>query len=219
MGVAENIKRIKEELGPDVDLVAVSKYSADELVQEAYDAGHRDFGENKAQDVQARKERFPEDVRWHFIGHLQRNKVKYIAPFVHLIHSVDSPRLLKEINKQAEKVDRTIDVLLQVHIAAEESKFGLSEEGLLEMLESEAIQELKNVRITGLMGMATNTDDEKMISQEFDKLNRIYKELSSNTSLSILDMKTLSMGMSNDYKIALSHGTTMVRIGSAVFND
>jgi pyridoxal phosphate enzyme (YggS family) len=219
MGVAENLKRIKNELGSDVVLVAVSKYSSDELVQAAYDAGHRDFGENKAQDVQARKERFPDDVRWHFIGHLQRNKVKYVAPFVHLIHSVDSLRLLKEIDKQAKKVGRVIDVLLQLHIAEEESKFGLSEVAAKELVNSETMKELENVRIVGLMGMATNTEDEEMISQEFKKLHRIYQELSASDALPNLDMKILSMGMSNDYKIALSHNTNMVRIGSAVFNE
>ncbi len=218
MGIAENIAGIKKELGEGVELVAVSKYSPDESVQEAYDAGHRDFGENKAQDVTERKDRFPEDVRWHFIGHLQRNKVKYIAPYVYLIHAVDSLKLLKEINKQAKKSERVIPVLLQMHIAKEESKFGLDESELMELIRSAELPEMKNVRVEGLMGMATNTDKEAVIRSEFESLKSIFDRLAEAETPANVEMKTLSMGMSNDYKIAVECGSTMVRIGSAVFN-
>jgi pyridoxal phosphate enzyme (YggS family) len=218
MGIAENVAKIKEELGGGVTLVAVSKYSSDEAVQEAYDAGLRDFGENKAQDVTARQERFPEDVRWHFIGHLQRNKVKYIAPFVHLIHSVDSLKLLKEINKRAKNEERVIPVLLQMHIAKEESKFGLDEKELEELLSSDLLPALKNIRVEGLMGMATNTENEETIRREFKSLKADFDRLAKAETPENVQMKTLSMGMSNDYQIAVECGSNMVRIGSAVFN-
>jgi len=217
MGIAQNIKRIQNELGEKVTLVAVSKYSSDEAVQKAYQAGHRDFGENKAQDLQARRERFPEDIRWHFIGHLQRNKVKYIAPFIHLIHAVDSLRLLQEIDKQAKKCDRIIPVLLQMHIAQEESKFGMSRSEVLELLGSEEFSQMHHVKVEGLMGMATNTSEENQIRSEFQTLTSVFGELSKSVSTNNVEMKILSMGMSNDYKIAVETGSTMVRIGSAVF--
>lgn len=218
MGIAENIAKIKEELGEGVTLVAVSKYSSDEAVQAAYDEGLRDFGENKAQDVTARKERFPEDVRWHFIGHLQRNKVKYIAPYIHLIHSVDSLKLLKEINKRAKNEERVIPVLLQLHIAKEESKFGLDENELEELLSSDLLPELQNIRVEGLMGMATNTENVETIRKEFQNLKAEYDRLAKAETSENVQMKTLSMGMSNDYQIAVECGSTMVRIGSAVFS-
>jgi len=218
MGIAENIAKIKEELGEGVTLVAVSKYSSDEAVQAAYDAGLRDFGENKAQDVTARKERFPEDVRWHFIGHLQRNKVKYIAPYIHLIHSVDSLKLLKEINKRAKNEERVIPVLLQLHIAKEESKFGLDENELEELLSADLLPELQNIRVEGLMGMATNTENVETIRKEFQNLKAEYDRLAKAETSENVQMKILSMGMSNDYQIAVECGSTMVRIGSAVFS-
>jgi len=218
MGIAENIERIKKELGEVVELVAVSKYSPDESVQEAYDAGLRDFGENKAQDVTARKDRFPDDVRWHFIGHLQRNKTKYIAPYIHLIHSVDSLKLLKEINKRAKNEERIIAVLLQMHIAKEASKFGLDETELTELIQSPELAEMENVRVEGLMGMATNTDKEAVITSEFESLKSIFDRLAEAKTPANVEMKTLSMGMSNDYNIAVECGSTMVRIGSSVFN-
>ena len=217
MGITQNIERIQSELGEKVTLIAVSKYSPDEAVQEAYEAGHRDFGENKAQDLQARKDRFPDDIRWHFIGHLQRNKVKYIAPFIHLIHAVDSLRLLQEIDKQAKRFDRIIPVLLQIHIAQEESKFGMSRSEVMELLSSEELDQLQNVRVEGLMGMATNTSDETQIRSEFEILQSIFEEISKLETSKNVEMKTLSTGMSNDYKIAVETGSTMVRIGSAVF--
>lgn len=218
MGIAENIEGIKQELGEGVELVAVSKYSPDESVQEAYDAGVRDFGENKAQDVTARKDRFPDDVRWHFIGHLQRNKTKYIAPYIHLIHSVDSLKLLKEINKRAKNEGRVIAVLLQMHIAKEESKFGLDESELTELIHSDELAAMENVRVEGLMGMATNTDKEAVIRSEFESLKSIFDRLAEAETPANVEMKTLSMGMSNDYKIAVECGSTQVRIGSALFN-
>jgi len=217
MGIAENLAKLKSELGDEVTLVAVSKYSSDEDVMKAYEVGHRDFGENKAQDLNERRTRFPEDINWHFIGHLQRNKVKYIAPYVHLIHSVDSFRLLREINKQGRKAERTIPVLLQMHIAKEESKFGLDESEVMEILNSPDLSEMTNVRIEGLMGMATNTDDASVVKEEFGYLKSIYDRLASEIKLPNVSIQTLSMGMSNDYQIALDCGTNMVRIGSKVF--
>jgi len=218
MSIADNLERIKSELGPEVRLVAVSKYSTDEEVQEAYDAGHRDFGENKAQDVATRKDNFPDDVRWHFIGHLQRNKVKYIAPFVHMIHSVDSLRLLREINKRAKNENRVIPCLLQMHIAKEESKFGLDRDELNEILTDNQVKEFENVKIRGLMGMATNTENESVVRGEFDDLKELFNELKEKEH-PLIQADTLSMGMSQDYKIALECGTNMVRIGSAVFKS
>jgi hypothetical protein len=217
MGIVENLKNLKAELGEGVTLVAVSKYSTDEEVKEAYDAGHRDFGENKAQDLKRRQEDFPDDVRWHFIGHLQRNKVKYIAPFIHSIHSADSLRLLKEINKQAKKYERVIPVLMQMHIAKEESKFGLDENELMDILKSEELTEMENIRIEGLMGMATNTENKEVVKGEFESLRKLFDKLATEGAKPNVEMRTLSMGMSNDYQIALECGTTMVRIGSKVF--
>lgn len=217
MGIAENLKNLKAELGEEVTLVAVSKYSTDEEVREAYDAGHRDFGENKAQDVKRRQEDFPDDVRWHFIGHLQRNKVKYIAPFIHMIHSVDSLRLLKEINKQAKKSERVIPVLMQMHIAKEESKFGLDEHELQDILVSQELLEMENIKIEGLMGMATNTENSEVVKREFESLKALFDRLAAEGEKPNAEMRILSMGMSNDYQIALVCGTTMVRIGSKVF--
>jgi pyridoxal phosphate enzyme (YggS family) len=218
MSIADNLERIKSELEPEVTLVAVSKYSSDREVQDAYDAGHRDFGENKAQDVAARKEDFPDDVQWHFIGHLQRNKVKYIAPFVHMIHSVDSLRLLREINKRAKNENRVIPCLLQMHIAKEESKFGLDRDELNEILADDQVKDFQNVRIRGLMGMATNTENESTVRSEFEELKELFDEL-KKMEHPLLEVDTLSMGMSQDYKIALECGTNMVRIGSAVFKS
>ncbi len=229
MGIADNIAQIKKELGEQVTLVAVSKYSTDEAVAEAYAAGQRDFGENKAQDLSNRAESMPDDIRWHFIGHLQRNKVKYIAPFIHCIHSVDSLRLLQEIDKQAAKVPRRVDCLLQLHIAREESKFGLSEEETLELLQSEAFKEMAHVRIVGLMGMATNTENLDTVRSEFAGLKQFFEKVKSYHATSSapeaqdatippsVQMRVLSMGMSADYSIAIEEGSTMVRIGSAVF--
>ncbi len=219
MSIGANIEKIKAEIGDGVVLVAVSKYSPDSDVQEAYDAGHRDFGENKAQELAARKEKFPKDVRWHFIGHMQTNKVKYIASFVYLIHSVDSMKLLVEINRQAAKHQRIIPCLLQVHIAQEETKFGLDENELTELLTDPVLKELKNIKVNGLMGMATNTAEVTLVEKEFGKLKTLYTRVQSMQNLPAnVEPEILSMGMSADYKVALGTGSNMVRIGSAVFS-
>ncbi len=219
MSIAENIQRIQDSLGSEVTLVAVSKYSSKESVKEACEAGHRDFGENKAQDLTARQEELPDDIRWHFIGHLQRNKVKYIAPYIHLIHSIDSMRLLEEVDKQAAKHERIIPCLLQMHIASEESKFGLDEAELKDILDHPDLSKLSHIRIEGLMGMATNTTNRETISTEFAGLKRIFDRIKSGSLPANVEMKTLSMGMSSDYELAIAQGSNMVRIGSAIFDD
>ena len=217
MGISENLRVILDQIPDEVTLVAVSKTKPDEMILEAYETGHRDFGENKVQDLVAKRERLPADIRWHMIGHLQSNKVKYLAPFVHLIHGVDSLKLLKVIQKEAVKVNRTLDCLLQVHIAAEETKFGFSREELMELPQSEAWNELGMVRIRGVMGMATYTSDSDQIRSEFQTLNQIFEELKSTlfSDRSYFDQR--SYGMSGDFKIALEEGSTMVRIGSLIF--
>jgi len=200
----------KELQTKNVTLVAVSKTKPAEDIQALYDLGHRDFGENYVQELVDKETVLPKDIRWHFIGHLQSNKVKYIAPFVHLIHGVDSFNLLKEINKQAAKNNRIIDCLLQVHIAEEETKFGFDEHELNELPQ---LHELKNIRVVGLMGMASFSDDMQKVRGEFKKLKALYSQWSMvNSQLSVL-----SMGMSADYKIAIEEGSNMVRIGSLLF--
>ena len=213
MSIKENLKNIKQSLPDTVTLVAVTKTKSAEEIMEAYNAGHRIFGENKAQELTAKWQNLPEDIEWHMIGHLQRNKVKYIAPFVSLIHSVDSLKLLKEIDKQAQKQERIISCLLQVHIARESTKFGLSEEELTELVNSGAIAALQNIRIEGLMGMATFTDDMDQVRSEFQFLKDIYDRFRAK----LTDLNILSMGMSGDYELAIEEGSTMVRIGSSIF--
>ncbi len=215
--ITQQLEQLKATLPSDCTLVAVSKTKPNEDIMEAYNTGHRDFGENKVQELTTKAEQLPKDINWHMIGHLQRNKVKYIAPFVHLIHGVDTFKLLKEINKQAEKHDRIIECLLQIHIAAEETKFGLSEEELQSILESKELESLQNVRIIGLMGMATYTDDEGIVLKEFKSLKEIYDSVEKKSTHSNVKLSTLSMGMSGDYKIALEAGSNMVRIGSTIF--
>ena len=198
--------------------MAVSKTKPDEAVMEAYNAGHLDFGENKIQSLIARKENLPGDIRWHMIGHLQTNKVKYIASFIYLILGVDSLKLLNVINKEARKNERTIDCLLQIHIAEEESKFGLSEEELNSLLSSPEFNDLQNIRIRGLMGMATYTEDLDQVRKEFQYLRRIFDETKSRFFVRDEDQfDQLSMGMSGDYKIAVEEGSSMIRIGSLIF--
>ena len=214
MSVSENIKEFKNNLPEDVTLVAVSKTKPVSEIMEAYNTGHRIFGENKVQEMEAKWEEMPKDIEWHMIGHVQRNKVKYMAPFVSLIHSVDSKRLLKEVNKQAKKVDRVIDCLLQIKIAEEDSKFGLDKDEALELLASEAFQKYENVRVIGLMGMATFTDNENQVSEEFKKLKQIYDSVKDDYNFT-----HLSMGMSGDYSIAIKHGSNIVRVGSAIFGE
>lgn len=217
MGIAENLRTIKENIPGTVTLVAVSKTKPDDAILEAYHAGHRDFGENKVQDLVAKQERLPGDIRWHMIGHLQSNKVKYLASFVHMIHGVDSLKLLGVINREAEKHGKIIDCLLQVHIAREESKFGLSEEDLVKLLQSEEFGEMKHVRIRGLMGMATYTENSDQIREEFRLLKRIFESLKSSLFSGHDWFDRLSCGMSGDYALAIEEGSNMVRIGSLIF--
>ncbi|MBP9932526.1 MAG: YggS family pyridoxal phosphate-dependent enzyme [Chitinophagaceae bacterium] len=213
---------IKEELAQhQVELVAVSKTKPIEAIQAIYDQGQRDFGENKVQEMEAKYQLLPKDIRWHLIGHLQKNKVKYIAPFVHLIHSVDSLELLFEINKQALKNNRVLDVLLQIHIAREESKFGLDKTELIEILDINESKNtgLQNIRIRGLMGMATFSDDEELIRKEFNGLKDLFTFVQQSYFLSDPSFSLLSMGMSSDYHLAIEAGSNMVRIGSLLFGN
>ena len=215
MSITENLASIKQTLPEGVTLVAVSKTKPNEALQEAYEAGQRVFGENKVQEMVQKWETLPKDIEWHMIGHVQRNKVKYMAPFVSLIHGVDSFRLLKEINKQAEKHNRVINCLLQMHIAKEETKFGLDDEELEALLTDSEFSNLKKVRIVGLMGMATFTENQNQIQSEFAYLKSKYDWVSKQ----LQGINTLSMGMSGDYAIAIDEGSTMVRIGSSIFGS
>ncbi|WP_438962821.1 YggS family pyridoxal phosphate-dependent enzyme [Nonlabens sp.] len=220
MSIKDNLLRLRESVEPNATLVAVSKTKPISDLQEAYDAGQRHFGENKIQEMTDKWETLPKDIHWHMIGHTQRNKVKYMAPYVHLIHGVDSARLLKEINKQAYKNNRVIDCLLQIHIAEEESKFGFDQQELLELLASKDFNDYKNIRITGLMGMATFTDDQEQVRKEFKSLKTLLDHINENNLIhESHKLKTLSMGMTGDYKVALEEGSTMVRIGSAIFGS
>lgn len=217
--IAENINKILSELPKDVTLVAVSKTKPNEAILEAYSAGQRVFGENKVQEMTQKAEELPKDIQWHLIGHLQRNKVKYIAPFVSLIHGVDSFKLLKEINKEGKKNERVIDVLLQFHIAKEETKFGFSFEEAQEMLEDPTFSEMENVNIRGVMGMATFTDNTSQIADEFRALNNYFLTIQSHFFKFNPSFDTVSMGMSGDYTTAIEEGSTMVRIGSSIFGE
>ncbi len=219
MNIKENLAYIKSQLPAHVTLIAVSKTKPLEQIQEAYEAGQRDFGENYAQELAEKETLLPKDIRWHAIGHLQTNKVKYIAPFVHLIHAVDSSKLLEEINKQALKNKRVIDCLLQIYIAKEETKFGFSFEECEGYLKTEDFQKLKNIKIVGLMGMATNTNNDKQIRAEFNSLHAFFQKLRREPETSNLKLETLSMGMSSDLKIAIEEGSTMVRVGSSIFGE
>ena len=216
MSISENILKIKSKLPEGVSLVAVSKTKPISDLLEAYNGGQRIFGENKIQEMASKYNEMPKDIAWHMIGHIQRNKVKYMAPFVSLIHGVDSLRLLTEINKQALKNNRIIDCLLQVKIAAEENKFGLSENEVLNLLGSEEIEKFQNIKIVGLMGMATFTDNQEQLQKEFEMLKCVFDNLTHRKS-SNFNLKTLSMGMSDDYHIAIKNGSTMIRVGSSIF--
>ena len=211
MSIAENISRFRAELPENVQLVAVSKTKSNDEIMEAYQAGHRIFGENKIQDMVAKQEALPKDIQWHMIGHVQTNKVKYMAPFVDLIHGIDSLKLLKEVNKQALKNERRIDSLLQLHIAEEESKFGLSESEAEEALALAA--EWEHVKVIGLMGMATFTEDKAQISAEFRGLKNFFDRQKAQHP----ELKILSMGMSGDYLLAIAEGSNMIRVGSKIF--
>ncbi len=208
------INQIKEH---NAQLVAVSKTKPNEDIMALYNYGQRAFGENRAQELTEKQSQLPADIKWHMIGHLQTNKVKYIAPFVHLIHSIDSFKVLKEVNKEARKNDRTIDCLLQIKIAKEDTKYGFDEHTLKEMLESEAYAKLEHVHICGVMGMATFTDDEQQVRREFRQLHRHFEQLQERYFSNTPYFKEISMGMSGDYEWALDEGSTMVRIGNLLF--
>jgi len=217
MNISDSLNRLLREIPGSVKMIAVSKTKSEDTILEAYRAGQRIFGENKVQEMVQKESSLPKDIEWHYIGHLQTNKVKYMAPFVDMIHAVDSLKLLKEINKQAQKNDRIISCLLQMHIAEEQTKFGLSEEELFALLEAPEIKELKNVRICGLMGMATYTDDELQIKKEFHCLWKIFEHVSQEYKTLLAEFSELSMGMSGDYSIAIEEGSTMIRVGSLIF--
>lgn len=218
MNIKNSLAALKRDIPKEVTLVAVSKTKPVKDIMEAYNTGHLDFGENKVQDMVEKYEEMPKDIKWHMIGHVQRNKVKYMAEFVHLIHGVDSLKLLMEINKRAKSYDRIIDCLLQIKIAEEDSKFGMDADDALEMIQTETFSELKNIRITGVMGMATFTDDENQIRKEFKKLKSTFQQLKS-IECPNCNFKTISMGMSGDYPIAIDEGSTMIRVGSLIFGS
>lgn len=213
MSIKENLIKIKSSLPSDVMLIAVTKTHPVEKLMEVYDAGHKIFGENKVQELCEKQEILPKDIEWHLIGHLQSNKVKYIAPFVALIHSVDSFKLAEEINKQAKKNNRIIDCLLQVYIASEETKFGLDFNEAKLLLTSNELKHLSNIRIVGLMGMASNTNDVNQIKKEFKSLKQFFDTYNETASVKL---KVVSMGMSGDYQLAIEEGSTMIRVGSAI---
>lgn len=215
--IAENIKQFSNALKGKATLIAVSKTKPVEDIAEAYEAGHRDFGENKIQEMADKYEQLPKDIRWHMIGHVQGNKIKYMAPFVHLVHGIDKAKRLKELDKEAAKNDRVIDCLLQVHIAKEDSKFGFDEAELTEVLTNAPEEKYPNVRVRGLMGMATFTDNELQVRNEFKGLFQIYSKAKAQLGLPHFDI--LSMGMSGDYQLAIDEGSTMVRIGSSIFGE
>jgi len=217
--VAEKIKFYLNELPKSVTLVAVSKTKPENLILEAYNIGQKIFGENKVQDLVQKYEHLPKDIQWHFIGHLQTNKVKFIVPFVSLIHAVDSLKLLKEINKEALKINRTVNCLLQIYIAKEETKFGLDEKEVFQLLESSDFKALKNINISGLMGMATYTNNLSQTASEFDSLKKLHLKLKNTFFATDNSFNEISMGMSGDYKIAIANGSTMVRIGSSIFGE
>jgi len=218
MSIADNLIKYKKELeGENVELVAVSKFNDSAAVLEAYEAGQRIFGENIVQELVEKQEALPKDIQWHLIGHLQTNKVKYIAPFISLIQSVDSIKLLAEIDKHAAKNKRVIDCLLQVYIADEDTKFGLDHAEVIELLRSEEYLAMKNIRITGLMGIASNNAEEKQTKDEFQELKVLFDGIKVSFFRKEESFKELSMGMSGDYKLAIEEGSTMVRIGSSIF--
>lgn len=219
MNVAENLKQVLAGLPSGVRLVAVSKFHPNEAIEEAYSAGQRIFGESKVQEMTAKYEALPKDIEWHYIGHLQTNKIKYMVPYVAMIHGIDSYKLLVEVSKQAAKAGRTIKCLLQIHIAQEETKFGFSANECHEMLATGEWKKLVNIEICGLMGMASNTDNIEQIDREFCSLNRLFSELKSQWFYDSDAFCELSMGMSHDYQQAIVEGSTLVRIGSKIFGD
>ncbi len=219
MDIETNLKEVLAELPQNVRLVAVSKFHPNEAIEEAYTAGQRIFGESKVQEMTQKYEILPKDIEWHFIGHIQTNKIKYMAPYVSLIHGVDSYKLLSEINKQGAKCGRVIPCLLQMHVAQEETKFGFSFEECTEMLKKGEWKELKNISLHGLMGMASNTDNMQQVRKEFRMLHSYFEEVKNSFFTNETTFKELSMGMSHDYSIAVEEGATLVRIGSRIFGE
>lgn len=217
--IADRLNEVRSELKKGTRLVAISKYHPNAELMEAYDAGQRIMGESHVQELMGKYEALPKDIEWHFIGHLQTNKVKYIAPFIKLIHAVDTVKLLAEINKQAAKHERVIDCLLQIHIAQEETKYGFTPDELKATLQEGLIEKMSNVRIAGLMCMATNTDDEEQIRSEFRLAHSIYTDVKNQYFKDNPDFKELSMGMSSDYMIAMQEGSTLIRVGSKIFGN
>ena len=217
--IAERINSISDTLPSGVTLIAVSKYHPAEAIMQAYEAGQKDFGESKAQDLVKKHEALPNDIKWHFIGHLQSNKIKYIAPFIFLIHSIDSYKLLQEVNRHGEKHNRKIACLLQIHIAQEDTKFGFTPDECMEMLENEDWRALENVEIRGVMCMASNTEDKTQIAEEFAKVQKLFKYIKTRFFAGNDNFDILSAGMSDDYPIAIEHGSTHIRVGSMIFND
>lgn len=219
MDIQANLKEVLDQLPEGVRLVAVSKFHPNEAIEEAYKAGQRIFGESREQELSTKYETLPKDIEWHFIGHLQTNKVKYIAPYIAMIHAVDSYKLLAEIDKQAAKYNRVIPCLLEIHIAQEESKYGFTFDTCRQMLEEGGWKQLKHVCIAGVMGMGTNTDDEKEVEKEFRSLADFFRSLKQDYFSQTDSFKEISMGMSHDYQIAIKCGTTLVRVGSKIFGE
>lgn len=219
MSIASNLVSIRKQIPEQVELVCVSKFHPDEAVISAYNEGERIFGESKVQEMTGKYERLPKDIQWHFIGHLQTNKVKYIVPYVHLIHGVDSEKLLAEINKQAAKCHRKVNCLLQIHIATEDTKFGFDKAELTAMLNQDFRSKYPFIEFCGLMGMATFTDNKEQVQTEFNMLKSIFDDLKSQYFQNETNFKTLSMGMSDDFTLAIECGSTMVRIGSSIFGN
>ena len=217
--IAQRLHEVKATLPQHVCLIAVSKFHPVESLMEAYQAGQRCFGESRVQELQAKHEQLPTDVEWHFIGHLQTNKVKYIVPYVSMIHSVDSPRLLDEIERQAARIDRVVDCLLEVHVAQEDTKYGFSPESCIDYLTPEVLAAYPHVRFRGVMGMASFTDDDEQVKQEFEQLKQLFDHLRSGVMGDAAYFDTLSMGMSHDYLMAIDKGSTMVRIGTTIFGE
>lgn len=214
MNIKQNIEKVKQTLPKNVELVAISKTKSNETILEAYNAGHRIFGENRTDELERKHETLPKDIQWHMVGHLQRRKVRDIAPFVSMIHSVDTPRLLREINNRAKLNERVIDCLLQMKIAEEDTKYGMDATQIKELLKSEDYAQYENIRVRGLMAMATFTDDKEQIGREFKTIQILYNELKEEQGFDVL-----SIGMSGDYPIAIENGSTMVRVGSAIFGE
>ena len=219
MSIADNLKQVLAELPQGVRLVAVSKFHPNEAIKEAYQVGQRIFGESKVQEMTAKYESLPKDIEWHFIGHLQSNKIKYMIPYVAMIHGIDTYKLLAEVNKQAAKAGRAVNCLLQIHVAQEETKFGFSPEECRKMLDAGEWKGLTHVRICGLMGMASNTDDIEQINREFRLLDKLFHELKETWFAGSDDFRELSMGMSHDYHEAIAAGSTLGRVGSKIFGE